>query len=401
MNELQKYFLAESISRLRQLQQNLDKDFSEKNRRAAFRVIHTIKGTAQTFGLRKTARLAHDLEQSFAAEFDAAEKTKKNLLENIEVLIVSFAENDEKDASFSSQKPNANESQTANRATDDFFGLSADLVKKLSEQEKKLLKSAIAAGKNIFRAEVEFEPIRLSADYKTFREILDENGDVIAALPGKKGAPGKISFNIYFASREKADFLQKSVENFFAAVIAEKVLSDPNFGVREVLTKIIAHGKSIAEKLGKDIEFTVAADSFPVPAETLGIIFESLLHLVRNAADHGIERRGSVEVAAKTRRKEIVLTIKDDGEGIDAEKILAAAAEKQIVSGSENLTREEIINLIFESGFSTARQVSEVSGRGVGLDAVKNLIENAGGRISVKSEKGKGTTFEIFLPNEN
>jgi chemotaxis protein histidine kinase CheA len=93
------------------------------------------------------------------------------------------------------------------------------------------------------------------------------------------------------------------------------------------------------------------------------------------------------------------LSVRDNGNGIDGEKIKAKAIEKKLIAGDENLTAQETIDLIFTPEFSTKSAVTEISGRGVGLDAVKFAVEEAGGKVTVKSDGEKGTAFEIFLPH--
>ncbi|MBA2735827.1 MAG: chemotaxis protein CheA, partial [Pyrinomonadaceae bacterium] len=143
-------------------------------------------------------------------------------------------------------------------------------------------------------------------------------------------------------------------------------------------------------------EISVEAET--TSTQTLKLIFDALLHLVRNAVSHAIEEKGKVRIEIKSVEKGLILSVSDAGKGSDAKKIRARAIEKNLVSEDVILSEREIADLIFAPDFSTAETVTEISGRGVGLDAVKNSIENAKGKISVKSEAGKGTTFEIFLP---
>ncbi len=123
-----------------------------------------------------------------------------------------------------------------------------------------------------------------------------------------------------------------------------------------------------------------------------------LLHLVRNAVDHAVETRGKIEITLETEPDGWRLKVSDDGRGIDAESIKAKAKEKNLLDGSGNLTDIELIELIFLPEFSTKTSLTEISGRGFGLDAVKSSVEKTGGTIKVESKRGKGATFEIFLP---
>lgn len=159
---------------------------------------------------------------------------------------------------------------------------------------------------------------------------------------------------------------------------------------------------------GKKIHFTTRGEGIDLDKKVLDQLNEPLIHLIRNAIDHGIEdgadRRkkskaetGSVELSAQLQGNEVLLTIKDDGKGIDPEKILASARKKNLEVDHLH-SEQEILNLIFAPGFSTAEKVTDVSGRGVGMDAVKSSINELGGHVSLETEVGKGTCFKISLP---
>jgi two-component system chemotaxis sensor kinase CheA len=130
---------------------------------------------------------------------------------------------------------------------------------------------------------------------------------------------------------------------------------------------------------------------------------------VRNSLDHGLEKpearaaagkdpAGRVTLRAANEGNRIVIEVRDDGRGIDAEAVRAKAVERGLIHPSKNLTEAEVFGLIFEPGFSTAREVTGISGRGVGLDVVKKQVEKLNGSVSVSSEAGRGTTFTIRLP---
>jgi two-component system chemotaxis sensor kinase CheA len=136
---------------------------------------------------------------------------------------------------------------------------------------------------------------------------------------------------------------------------------------------------------------------------------DPLMHLLRNSIDHGIEdpdereqcgkkRKGTILLKAFCAGTNVYIEIKDDGKGIDAERIRSKAIQKGIIGKDEVLTEKEIFNLIFLPGFSTAEQISEISGRGVGMDVVKRKIEDIRGQIKISSQVGIGTTITIKLP---
>jgi two-component system chemotaxis sensor kinase CheA len=136
---------------------------------------------------------------------------------------------------------------------------------------------------------------------------------------------------------------------------------------------------------------------------------DPLTHIIRNAVDHGIEspadrvaagkkEEGTVHLGAEHRGGRIIIEIRDDGAGINSERVLKKARERGLIGQDATLSEEEINNLIMAPGFSTAETISDISGRGVGMDVVRSNIQEIGGRISLKSERGKGMTIQLALP---
>ncbi len=167
--------------------------------------------------------------------------------------------------------------------------------------------------------------------------------------------------------------------------------------------------RDLSKKLGKKIELRLLGEQTELDKTVMEKIGDPLVHLVRNSVDHGIEtpeereaagkpRMGTIELNAFHQGGNIVIEIDDDGKGIDKDVILKKAIEKGVISSSDVLTDEQIYDLIFAPGFSTAKEVSDVSGRGVGMDVVKRNIRELGGAIEVKSVKGEGSKIIIRLP---
>jgi len=165
----------------------------------------------------------------------------------------------------------------------------------------------------------------------------------------------------------------------------------------------------LAYKLGKKVELRITGENTEVDKTVLEKLGDPLVHIVRNALDHGLEgpeeRRaagkpetGALRLHAYHKGGNIIIEISEDGRGIDKDKVLAKAQSLGLVGENEALSDEAVIDLIFRPGFSTAEQVSDISGRGVGMDVVKRNIQELGGQLEVKSIKGKGTTFTIRLP---
>ncbi len=165
----------------------------------------------------------------------------------------------------------------------------------------------------------------------------------------------------------------------------------------------------LSSQLGKKIELKIVGEQTEVDKTVLEKISDPLVHLVRNSLDHGIETPeerleagksevGTLELKAFHEAGSILIQIIDDGAGLNTEKILEKARERGLVGENEELTEERIHNLIFQPGFSTAEQISDVSGRGVGMDVVRRNINDLGGRVDVQSQPKKGSVFTIRLP---
>ncbi|WP_295006502.1 chemotaxis protein CheA [uncultured Dechloromonas sp.] len=169
--------------------------------------------------------------------------------------------------------------------------------------------------------------------------------------------------------------------------------------------------RDLARQLGKDVELVLAGEETEVDKTMIEDLADPLIHLIRNAVDHGVEMpaerqaagkppKSLVRLEARQEGDHIVLIIADDGKGMSAERIRAKAIEKGLISEEEANTLDErqSLNLIFLPGFSTKTQISDVSGRGVGMDVVKTNIQKLNGSIEIRSEPGKGSVFMISLP---
>lgn len=167
--------------------------------------------------------------------------------------------------------------------------------------------------------------------------------------------------------------------------------------------------RDVSQELGKDIRLEISGADTELDKTVVEKIGDPLMHLVRNAMDHGIESaerrlqsrkpsQGTVRLNAYHEAGSIVIEVGDDGGGLDRERILAKALERGVVQSSEGLTEAEVFQLIFEPGFSTAEAVTNLSGRGVGMDVVRRNIEALRGSVEVESLAGSGTTLRIRLP---
>ena len=167
--------------------------------------------------------------------------------------------------------------------------------------------------------------------------------------------------------------------------------------------------RDLSRKVGKKINFETEGEETEIDRNLVDVINDPLVHMVRNAVDHGIElpelrvkngksEHGTVQLCAYHSAGSVVVEINDDGQGLDREAILAKARQQGLLDEGVSPSDREVFNLIFEPGFSTARTVTDVSGRGVGMDVVRKNIESLRGQTEIKSEAGKGSVFKMSLP---
>ncbi len=181
--------------------------------------------------------------------------------------------------------------------------------------------------------------------------------------------------------------------------------------LEQVFDKLARMVRKIGREVGKEIELEVSGGDVELDKLIVEDLSDPLMHLIRNAIDHAIEppdervragkpRAGKVSLSAVQRGNHVRIVVEDDGAGIDEERIREVAVQRGLATDRSvrEMTRREVMNLIFVPGFSTARQVTPLSGRGVGMDVVKNNIADLSGIIDLQTERGRGTRFEITLP---
>ncbi len=192
-------------------------------------------------------------------------------------------------------------------------------------------------------------------------------------------------------------------------VIQEKVMNTSMIPIGGTFTRYQRMIRDLAQEVGKEVRVQIEGKDTELDKKVIEQMADPLKHLIRNAMDHGLEmpeervrvgkpREGTIILRAFHQEGNIVIQLEDDGHGIDEQAVFAKAVEKKLIHPDDQLSREEIYMLLFKPGFSTAKQVTDISGRGVGLDVVINNIRNLRGTVELASELGKGTIITIKLP---
>jgi two-component system chemotaxis sensor kinase CheA len=256
------------------------------------------------------------------------------------------------------------------------------------------------------------------------------------------GSPGARDSGADATIRVRTDRLDRLIDMVGELVIAQSMIAgDPELDARvqhELARKITHAGKIVRElqdlsmsmrmielrptfqklarvvrdtavKAGKEVAFSISGEDVEIDRQLADLLGDPLVHMVRNAVDHGVERpeervaagkarTGSVRLTAYHASGNVVVELVDDGRGLHREKIVAKAIEKGLLESDKGMSDSEVFNLIFAPGFSTAEKVTDISGRGVGMDVVRRNLEAIRGRIDITSTPGAGTTFAIRLP---
>lgn len=307
---------------------------------ALFRRTHSLKAAATADGLHALSRAAHELENVLHSL-----RTGSSTLNDLTLQQLT-----EKSAAMSESLPL----------------VPAEIWNSLKAEERHALSQAVKEGANLFLVQTSFDVADFDQRFQKLKEILSSTGELISITP--KAENNKINFRIVYATAgELAEI---------ADVTIEELHRQETLSLSTVMQRAMRAGQFAATTLGKRIKFELRGEEIVLEESTCNAIADALLHLVRNAVAHGIEHDGTITIEATRTEGEFKIRVTDDGRGIDP-----PTTEK-----------------LFNPGFSTASEVSEVSGRGVGLDVVKTMVEDAGGSVTVNSQPGYGTTFELTLP---
>jgi two-component system chemotaxis sensor kinase CheA len=259
--------------------------------------------------------------------------------------------------------------------------------------------AAAKQGKVAEKKTLESQLIRVQAS--KLDQLIDLVGEMVIASAGANMLARK--------SGETALVESTSVITMLVEQIRDSALQLRMVQIGETFTRFQRVVRDTSRELGKDIELAISGSEAELDKSVVEKLGDPLMHLVRNALDHGIESpearaakgkpaKGTLRLNAYHESGAIAIEITDDGAGMNREKILNKAREREIIGPAQTLTDSEIFGLIFEPGFSTADKITNISGRGVGLDVVKRNITALRGSVEVESVAGQGSTFRIRLP---
>ncbi|MDH5543085.1 MAG: chemotaxis protein CheA [Nitrospinota bacterium] len=402
-----------------------------------FRCIHTVKGNCGFFGYSDMEKLAHsaetaldfartnpgkfdkDFSRIFLSVIDSLRKALKGISENedgeIKELLVFTKFLGELVDKHKNSGKKKNKSKSDKEQEDINIDLDAGLNILMSDDTG----SARTSSKDVPEPGREFETGTydrratdrknsgrqdIRVDLKKLDALMELVGELIVAENMVIQNPDLEGYE--FESFEKASLhLHKITRDLQDITMSIRMIP-----VSNTFRKMIRLVHDLSQKVGKEVELNLVGEDTEVDKTVIELISDPLVHIVRNAIDHGLESpekrklagknpKGTITIQASHEGEEVLIAVTDDGRGLDKKKILKKGIERGLVSGDgSNLSDDDIYKLVFEPGFSTADNVSDISGRGVGMDVVKRNLEKIKGRVEIKSTPGTGSKFTIRIP---
>jgi len=256
------------------------------------------------------------------------------------------------------------------------------------------------------KKEAKEEYLRISST--ALQKMTESTGDLVADRNSIENLIQEIGSHVPARYRR---YLQDNYSNLDKHVNSlERQLNHlSNRQLNDVFRRLGPMVDTLSATLGKQVTLNISGGEIEIPRDLLRSLNDPMVHIVRNSLDHGIElpedreksgktRDGRLDIRAERNEDRLTIHIEDDGKGLDPKVLRKKAERKGLIKKNEKMDDSQIIQLIFEAGFSTKDKVSDVSGRGVGMDVVRNAIESKGGRIHLESELGKGTILDLSLP---
>lgn len=407
-DEYLELFLAEARENLETLNTavvGIEADPADRqNLDAVFRVAHSLKGMAATMGYDQIAHLTHAMEDVFAL---LRERTGGIEREAIDVLFECL------------DMLSALVEEVANGGTCKSDPATVEarlrgLVRSRDDSEEPAVQAAVAGAaageapgpadpEDLVGAAVKDAQARATVRVEASR--LDTLLHMIGELVVRRSAVEQL------AEEAGDQRLNAAVGELTRAsqAVQDMVMRVRMVPIDTAFARLPRLVRDLSHQLGKDVDLEISGRETELDRTAVDALVEPLMHLVRNAIDHGIESpeeresaakpaTGRLSIAARHEGGEVVIAIADDGAGIDTAAVVERARERGLIGADEELDEDAAVELLFAPGFSTRTAVSDVSGRGVGMDAVRAAVRGFGGDVAVRSSLGEGTTTELRMP---
>lgn len=364
----------------------------------AARAFLVFKGLENKGDIIKSVPSVQDIEdEKFDFDFsmfiisdkslDEIKKTIENVSEIEEAVIEEYELSDE--PAVAEEKEEVHKEETSETAAP------AAPAKK---DEKKASSKGTKSGKPVVNRSVR-------VDIEKLDELMNQVSELIIAKNGLVSVTGMLSSQDQ-SFNEQIEYLERITTNLHESVMKVRMVP-----IESVVNRFPRMIRDLSKKLNKEMELIMTGEDTELDRTVIDEIGDPLMHMLRNAADHGLESTidrlkigkpqvGTIRLDAYQDGNNVTIEVSDDGSGVDVEKVKKKALEKGQITEeqAEYMTDKEAIDLLFMPAFSTSEKISDVSGRGVGLDVVKNKIEGLGGDVEVVTKLGEGTTFIVRLP---
>ena len=445
--DLLKDFLEEAKEHLASIELNiltLESNPDDKEAiNAIFRPFHSIKGVAGFLNLRDIHHLSHEaeslLDEARSGRLDITDEVIDIILQAVDILKGLFGDLDSAlsqglsaapsspalvasflDLLHDFHKGQSTDSGAPTRKLGEILIergiISADAVEKAAAQSKskgtrlgeELISEGAVGPRDISLALREQRQARESAasvrvDTQKLDNLVDMVGELVIAQSMVLQNQEVISIKDQQLQKDSVQL--KRITNELQRIS----MSMRMVPIKSTFQKMIRLVRDLSKKSGKEVTLEMKGEETEIDRNMVEEIYEPLVHMIRNSVDHGIElpaerenvgkaRNGTIRISAAQKGGNIVIDIEDDGRGLDVDKIRAKAIERNIITAEDQLDEKSIFDLIFHPGFSTNDRITEVSGRGVGMDVVKRSVERLRGKMETWSMLGKGTHFQFKIP---
>ncbi len=436
-------FVVESMENLETIEVNLvnlEENPSEPETiNAIFRPFHTIKGVSGFLNLKKINRLSHStenlLDSARQGEFKindaivdtilSSVDTLKKMVTNVETALASDDPNLEGEIDV---EPIIQQVESAKKAAlDENIPLGERLIEKgqlkdeqleegLKKQkqspEKKIgtifIEDKVVESKEVISAlrdqkRAGITDLQVKVDTKKLDNLIDLTGELVISQSMLRQNSHILRIN---DQQLNQNFNQL---NQIVSSLQKTTMSMRMVPIKATFQKMVRLVRDLARSTGKKVALEMSGEDTEIDRNVVDELYEPMVHMIRNSIDHGLEspaerktagknEKGLVQLRAYHKGGNIIIEIQDDGKGLNKDRILEKAISSGLIDSDAQLTESEIFQLIFQPGFSTAKEITDVSGRGVGMDVVKKGIEKLQGRVDIQSTPKKGTTVVISLP---
>jgi two-component system chemotaxis sensor kinase CheA len=370
----------------------------------AFRSFHTLKGSADYLGMTAIKEFAHYIEDILGAV-----RSKKSILDSFMVTALLEASDALKNEAVLIKKQEKFDRERFNFEVSIIY---KDFIMKTIPGAGE--KTREDAEKNTENSVVDFsgsdglqDEMEIRIDSNRLNYFMANLGEILALEPYLRADMSEIAGQF----PEKSAAIERNLSKFSRSIdrLKNSAYGLKMLPLKSAFVKMSRLIRDLSVKSGKKLRLVTSGGNVEMDREIVESIAEPMLHLIRNASDHGIEparertaagkpEAGLINISASMQEGSVIINISDDGRGIDGKKVLKKAVDAGLVSGEAELTEDEVFRFIMSPGFSTADKISEISGRGVGMDVVAKAVKKMGGTVRIKSIQGQGTRVSMRLP---